>query len=74
VLLYKNDNSQFSNKKFTEKKNYFFDTQINEYFKSRHLLHTIYIFANSDWSAEDIAKNKVQIIESFIKYYKEFGI
>lgn len=71
ALLYRGDNSQFSNNLFEEKKNYFFNKDVNEYFKSRHLLHTIYLFAKSKWEVEDIAENKEIMIKDFESYYKE---
>lgn len=71
VLLYKGDNSTFSNRDFNEKKSYFFDTTIKEYFNSRHLLHTIYIFARSQWDGADIANNKEQIINQYKKKYEK---
>lgn len=71
ALLYLNDNSQFSNNSFKDKKNYFFNKDVNEYFKSRHLLHTIYLFAKSDWTVQDIADNKEAMIKNFINYYKD---
>lgn len=72
VLLYKNDNSSFSNNDFNDKKSMFFNTSVKEYFNSRHLLHTIYIFAQSKWDATDIAKNKEQIINQFKSNYKKY--
>lgn len=71
ALLYKGDNSAFSNKSFDEKKNLFFDTNIKEYFESRHLLHTIYLFASSEWNGKKIAENKQQILNNFAEYYKQ---
>ena len=70
VLLYKGDNSTFSNREFNDKKSFFFDTDKKEYFNSRHLLHTIYIFASSKWEAEDIAINKERLINQFINNYE----
>lgn len=49
----------------------FFDTNIKEYFNSRHLLHTIYLFAHSEWNGKDIAVNKQRILDDFIEYYKK---
>lgn len=71
VLLYKGDNSTFSNNDFEVKKNYFFNTDIKEFFNSRHLLHTIYIFANSEWKCQDIAENKERLIIQFRKFYEK---
>lgn len=74
VLLYKDDNSSFNNSSFLKKKEMFFkapnDKPVKEIFKSRHLLHTIYKFANSEWTGKEIAQNKYQTIEDFKKYYK----
>lgn len=72
VLLYKDDNSTFNNSSFEDKKGIFFkkyDAKHKELFKSRHLLHTIYKFANSKWEGVEIAKNKRQTLEDFRKYY-----
>lgn len=70
ALLYKRDNSTFSNNSFDEKKSYFFDTNKKEYFESRHLLHTIYLFARSKWDGKDIADNKQRILDGFTEYYE----
>lgn len=69
VLLYKKENSAFSNHSFEKKKAMFFDPGNKEYFNSRHLLHTIYAFAKSQWTGEDIAETKKNIITNFEKYY-----
>lgn len=79
VLLYKDDNSAFNNSSFEEKKSLFFNLffkknvdKKKDIFKSRHLLHTIYKFAYSEWKGEQIAKNKYETLEEFTKYYKEY--
>lgn len=76
VLLYKDDNSTFNNISFEEKKELFFkipkdekDKKTKAIFKSRHLLHTIYKFANSEWKGEMIAKNKLLTLKEFKEYY-----
>lgn len=72
VLLYKDDNSTFNNSSFEDKKGIFFkkyDAKHKDLFKSRHLLHTIYKFANSKWEGVEIAKNKRQTLEDFRNYY-----
>lgn len=69
VLLYKNDNSAFSNSLPERKKAILFNPTNREYFNSRHLLHTIYIFAKSQWNAVDIAKAKIEIVTNFKNYY-----
>lgn len=74
VLLYKDDNSAFNDSSFEEKKSMFFldpncKAENKQIFKSRHLLHTIYKFAQSQWRGEQIAKNKYQTLQEFKKYY-----
>ncbi len=75
VLLYKDDNSSFNDSSFEEKKSMFFlipngnDEKRKMIFKSRHLLHTIYKFAQSEWKGEQIAKNKFQTLKEFREYY-----
>lgn len=75
VLLYKDDNSAFNDSSFEEKKSMFFlipngnDKKRKMIFKSRHLLHTIYKFAQSEWKGEQIARNKYQTLKEFREYY-----
>ena len=45
---------------------------MKEVFKSRHLLHSIYKFANSEWKGSDIAQNKLQVLKEFDKTYKRY--
>ncbi len=67
VLLYKNENSAFGNKSFEDKKRMYFD--FSENFKSRHLLHTMSVFAGSSWGNKEIEQNKEKIIKEIKKYY-----
>lgn len=67
VLLYGRDNSSFGAKDFLEKKNTYFNT--SEEFKSRNLLHTISVFAQSQWRENEIFKSKTSIIEKLNAYY-----
>lgn len=75
VLLYKDDNSAFNDSSFEEKKSMFFlepnckDNKKKQIFKSRHLLHTIYKFAQSEWNGEQIAQNKYQTLKELKEYY-----
>ncbi|MBR4970548.1 MAG: HNH endonuclease, partial [Paludibacteraceae bacterium] len=69
VLLYGKNNSSFGNKDFEEKKHTFFNPSEKDIFESRHLLHTIYKFALSEWNGEQIAKNKYQTLKEFREYY-----
>ena len=85
ALLYKNENSQFGAKTVEEKKMFYFEQEDpNNRFKSRHLLHTISMFATGDWSSEKssdqesrpavvntIIKNKDKFIEEVQKYYEK---
>lgn len=71
VLLYGKDNSKFSNKPFEKKKDDFFTITNDGGFKSRHLLHTISVFANSEWTGETIAKHKQDELEHFNNAYPE---
>lgn len=71
VLLYKRNNSSFNNRDFEEKKKIFFTIQDDEGFQSRHLIHTVSVFACSKWEGEDIAKQKKTEIEHFESEYKE---
>ena len=66
VLLYKNENSAFGNKSFEDKKRMYFD--FSENFKSRHLLHTMSVFAGSCWGNKEIEQNKEKIIAEIKKY------
>ena len=79
VLLYKDDNSTFNDSSFNEKKELFFkspgekgDKKVKAIFKSRHLLHSIYKFANSEWTGKHIADNKEQTLKEFEEYYKQY--
>ena len=83
VLLYRNENSKFGAKTVEEKKNIYFTPDTKDEtkkFKSRHLLHTISVFANNNWSLEEnpegipyvvstIQKNKEKIINEIKEYY-----
>jgi hypothetical protein len=71
VLLYKNDNSKFNTADFEQKKSLYFTIKSDSGFRSRHLLHTVSVFANSSWEGKDIAKHKKQEIEHFLNEYPE---
>ncbi len=71
VLLYKRNNSSFNARDFEEKKQIFFTIQDDEGFQSRHLIHTVSVFAHSKWEGKDIAKQKKTEIEHFESEYKE---
>jgi hypothetical protein len=69
VLLYGKNNSEFGSKAVPEKKKVFFDTgNINE-FKSRNLLHSLAVFANSNWKEREIIANKQETINRVRDYY-----
>ena len=60
--------SSFGPKTFLEKKMSYFNT--SEKFKSRHLLHTVSVFANSQWTESNITENKQSIIKQLNNYYE----
>lgn len=68
VLLYKNNNSEFSDKPFEEKKKIFFNIE-DSGFKSRNLLHSISKFAVSKWDADNIARYYEEIKKQLNKMY-----
>lgn len=83
VLLYKNENSKFGAKSINDKKDIYFspdeDDKVKK-FKSRHLLHTISVFANNNWGFEKdnngiphvistIQNNKIKFINEIKNYY-----
>lgn len=73
VLLYRNENSAFNAKDYNEKKAMFFSPLRPELFKSRHLLHTVCVFAEKmKWDGESIAENKTAEIQKFQNDYKSF--
>ena len=69
LLLDKDENSKFNNSPFNDKKNIYFN--INEAFKSRNLLHTISVFAKSNWTKDEIHENQKQFIA---KFKQDYGI
>lgn len=72
VLLYRDDNSTFNADDFESKKRKFFENVGVSMFKSRHLIHTISIFASSKWEGEDIAKNKKNEINKFNEQFNKY--
>ncbi len=68
VLLYGNNNSEFGAKSVKEKKKRYFE--ISKEFESRHLLHTISVFAKDNWGILEIQENKNRIINQFEIDYK----
>lgn len=67
LLLDKTENSKFNDSPFNDKKNIYFN--INEAFKSRNLLHTISVFANSTWTKHQIEENQNQFLARFKQNY-----
>lgn len=71
VLLYKNENSSFSDSDFENKKNKLFDYSSNEWFKhSMHLLDTIKEFSKSTWGIKEINERKKRILTFFERNYE----
>lgn len=72
VLLYKNENSSFSDNNFANKKNMLFDYSGEEWFKhSIHLLDTIKEFSKSKWDTEEIDTRKKRILTFFDDNYEK---
>lgn len=69
VLLYKNENSGFGAKSFDDKKSIYFNVDAEKPFRSRHLLHTISVFANKEWGVNEIVENKNKFINEIKEYY-----
>lgn len=69
VLLYKNENSGFGAKSFDEKKSIYFNVDAEKPFRSRHLLHTISVFAKKEWNVNEIVENKNKFINEIKEYY-----
>ncbi len=73
VLLYRDDNSTFNASDFQRKKEIFLVGEEKngrkELFKSRHLLHTVCHFAESNWTACEIRKYFANTLDKFCKSY-----
>lgn len=73
VLLYRDDNSTFNANDFARKKQIFLVGEEKngrkEFFKSRHLLHTVCHFAESKWGPEEIRKYFRITLEEFRMAY-----
>lgn len=66
VLLYGRDNSAFGAKDFSKKKNTYFSS---DSFQSRNLLHTISVFAQSEWKEKEIIENQKATIIKLKEHY-----
>lgn len=63
LLLYRNNNSEFGNKLPEEKRLSYFDLS-KGFFSSRHLLHTVFSFAQyPQFDASAICKNQLDVIK-----------
>lgn len=70
VLLYKNENSKFGAKNVEEKKSIYFQVdEEDKPFRSRHLLHSMSVFAKSSWGIREIQENKESILNEIKNYY-----
>lgn len=70
VLLYKNENSKFGAKTVKEKKSIYFQVDKEDKpFRSRHLLHSMSVFAKSSWGIREIQENKESILNEIKNYY-----
>lgn len=68
VLIKKNENSQFSNKSFDEKKHLYFDMQNAKW--SLKLLHSVSVFSQNTWDEKSIENNYDEFTNEFKNYYK----
>lgn len=67
VLFYVNENQELGTKSYEEKIKTFFDHR----FKSRHLLHTVSVFAiPKEYNAMSIAENRRNVLKGFEEAYK----
>lgn len=69
VLLYGRDNASFGAKDFEDKKLAYFNTSSDFKIKSRNLLHTISVFAKSEWREKEIISNQKSTIQQLKNYY-----
>ena len=67
VLLYGRNNSEFWKYDFEEKKKKFFNNELS--FESRNLLHTISVFAKSQWGPSEIENQSKEIIKRLKQDY-----
>lgn len=73
VLIYGKDNSSFGTKTFEGKKDSFFKTgEDYRYFESRHLIHTISVFASSQWGRNEIIARCAKEVNDFDKTYSVY--
>ncbi|MDE6485819.1 MAG: DUF262 domain-containing HNH endonuclease family protein [Duncaniella sp.] len=73
VLLYGDDNSKFGAKDFQQKKDDFFNVgEGNRHFESRHLIHTISVFASSKWTKAEIIERQKKELADFDAAYSEY--
>lgn len=71
VLFYKNENSSLSTGEFDKKKSDLFSCNKEEFFQSRHLLHTVKVFSNSTWGPMDVCRNQKDELK---KYDQDFQL
>lgn len=69
VLFYKNENSSLSTGEFDKKKADLFSSNKEEFFQSRHLLHTVEVFSNPTWEPKDVSRH---LKEELSKYDQDF--
>jgi hypothetical protein len=70
VLLYGSNNSEFGNMPVKEKKKRYFNTSKEKPFLSRHLLHSVSVFAEENWREKQIQENKERFLTRFKEDYK----
>ena len=70
VLLYKDNNSKFNDADFPDKKRIYFDMSSQSIpFACRNLLHSMSVFAESEWTPEAIRKHRDEFLSRFRRDY-----
>ncbi len=69
VLLYGQNNAEFGNAGFEEKKMMFLTPGDMGVFKSRNLLHSVCVFAKDQWTAQSIIDNYNRTLKNLKTYY-----
>lgn len=69
VLLYGQNNAEFGNAGFNEKKMMFLAPGDRTVFRSRNLLHSVCVFAGNEWTARKIVENYNLTLKNLKLYY-----
>lgn len=69
VLLYGNNNAEFGNATFEQKKAMFLSPGDATVFRSRNLMHSVCVFAGNSWDNRSIVDNYNRILKNLKSYY-----